>query len=119
MAKKKHKSIAAAAVAAPTRRPRKGPRPSVEIVEISSGGEDGEEQERFGGVLRGLNPKNVLAPTEQAAEGVVSTQTVRHGTRQSYHGKTEANYSMKVSIPIATCHRLPCSVTNSTIQWTT
>lgn len=86
------------------RRPKKGPRPSIEIVEISSGEEDGEEQERFGGVLRGLNPKNVIPPTQisietedAAAEGVVITQTARHGTRQSHYGKTQANYSMKVS----------------------
>jgi hypothetical protein len=85
-------------------RPRKAPRPSVEIVEINSDGDERGEQPRFTGALRGLHPKNMIPTTqlsvetehEDGANSVENTQSVRHVTRQSRYGKSEANYDMKV-----------------------
>lgn len=57
------------------------------------------------GAARGLNPKNMILPTHASVEtvqfdgdGAVETQPVRHVTRQSKHGRSDANYDMKVNV---------------------
>lgn len=75
------------------------------MVEVSSDEDERGMQPRLSGVLRGLNPDAVILPTQPSIEvadeddgdGAKSTRAVRHGTRQSLYGKSEANYDMKVS----------------------
>ena len=86
-------------------RVRKTPRPSVEIVEVDTDEERQNQQPRLEGVLRGLNPDNVLPTTQNTIEisdddeiPIETSQVSKHTTRQTRHGRAEVNYDMKASI---------------------
>lgn len=91
-------------------------------MEIQSDEDEHEKQPRLTGALRGLDPRVVIPPTqpsvetenEDGANAVESAQSVRHVTRQSRNGKSEANYDMKVQIRLTQTrvrHTLKLSLT--------
>ncbi|KAK6391602.1 hypothetical protein LTR65_004437 [Meristemomyces frigidus] len=89
----------------------KARKPTQEWVEVSSDEEENEAPAPKRGVLRGLNPNNVLAaPLTQASVEILDsddnddgdnendgkpTQQPAHGTRASRYGKAPVDYDMK------------------------
>jgi hypothetical protein len=77
------------------------------------GEEDGEAQRpkstRSRGVLRGVSEDNMMSPAQtpasieldaDAQNGSTLLVQTKHLTRQSRHGRSSANYDMKVSAPM-------------------
>ncbi|KAK5121472.1 hypothetical protein LTR85_005305 [Meristemomyces frigidus] len=90
---------------------RKAPKPTQEWVEVDSDEEENALAPPKRGVLRGLDPNNVLATPstrstveisdsdkeddESDENNVRRTQQPAHSTRASRHGKADVNYDMK------------------------
>ena len=78
----------------------------MEIVEIDSDEDESEQLPRLTGVLRGLNPRVVIAATqpsvemerENDADGIENTRRARRSTRQAQNDKHDVNYDMKVNL---------------------